>query len=120
MPATLEDSYDTLLAAFPDLPASPIIRRAYGHARQQMPDFLFNHVARSWIFAAKIGARGGDRFDADVVGVSTLLHDIGMTAHGDGPYRFEVNGAEVARGFVRDLGLTIGVRSLCGMQWRST
>ena len=69
-----------------------------------MPDFLFNHVSRSWIFAAKIGARGENSFDADVVGVSTLLHDIGMTSHGDGPHRFEVNGAEVARAFVRDLG----------------
>jgi hypothetical protein len=100
----LLNSYEALLGSFPDLPTSPTILRAHAFAREHMPDFLFNHVTRSWIFAAKLGVRGGDQFDADVVGVSTLLHDIGMTPHGDGPHRFEVNGAEVARAFVRDLG----------------
>lgn len=104
MASALLTSYDTLAGGFPDLPVSPVIRRAYHYAQQHMPDFLFNHVSRSWIFAAKVGALGGREFDADVVGVSTLLHDIGLTPHGDGPHRFEVNGAEVARAFVRDLG----------------
>lgn len=104
MPSISTQSYDNLLTALPDLPTSPIVRRAYDFARDHMPDFLFNHVSRSWIFAAKVGARTVNTFDVDVVGVSTLLHDIGLTPHGDGPHRFEVNGAMVARAFVQDLG----------------
>ena len=69
-----------------------------------MSHSIFNHVTRSWIFATKLGARRGDRFDADVVAVSTLLHDIGLTPHADGPHRFEVNGASFAKTFVREQG----------------
>lgn len=43
-------------------------------------------------------------YDAEVVAVSTILHDIGLTPLGDGPHRFEVNGAEIAADFVRRLG----------------
>lgn len=69
-----------------------------------MPPVLFNHVIRSWIFASKIGTRHADPFDAEIVAITTLLHDIGFTSHGEGPHRFEVNGANVARSFVRELG----------------
>jgi hypothetical protein len=96
--------YPELRGVFNDLPDSLVIQRAFGFARQRMPHTLFNHVTRSWIFAAKVGARRGEVFDADVVAVATLLHDIGMTPHGEGQHRFEVNGAMIAKAFVRDLG----------------
>ncbi|WP_332531629.1 HD domain-containing protein [Massilia sp.] len=69
-----------------------------------MPDYLFNHVLRSWIFATRIAAMHAIAYDAEVVAVSTILHDIGLTPLGDGPHRFEVNGAEIAADFVRRLG----------------
>lgn len=96
--------YPELRGVFSDLPDSPVILRAFEFARGRMPHSMFNHVTRSWIFAAKVGARRGDVFDAEVVAVATLLHDMGLTPHGGGPHRFEVNGAMIAKAFVRDLG----------------
>lgn len=50
-----------------------------------MPDYLFHHVLRSWIFATRIAAMHAIAYDAEVVAVSTILHDIGLTPLGDGP-----------------------------------
>ncbi|MBU1376178.1 MAG: HD domain-containing protein [Alphaproteobacteria bacterium] len=97
-------SLSDLTAVFGDLPRSPVIHRAYDHVRERLEPFLFNHVARSWVFSVKLAARRGQALDAEVVAVSTLLHDLGLTPHAPGPHRFEVNGAEAARAFVRDLG----------------
>lgn len=44
----------SLLGRFPDLPTSLFVLRAHAFVREIMPDFLFNHVTRSWVFAAKI------------------------------------------------------------------
>ena len=38
--------------------------------------------------------------------VGTLLHDIGLTASVSGPNRFEVNGADAARSFIKGEGLS--------------
>lgn len=97
-------SYPDLRALFPTLPETPIILRAFDFARDHMSHSLFNHVTRSWIFATKIAVVRGDSFDAEIVAVATLLHDIGLAPHGDGPHRFEVNGAGIAAAFVREQG----------------
>lgn len=44
--------------------------------------------------------------DREVVAVGTILHDIGLTAGVSGPNRFEVNGADAARSFIRNQGLS--------------
>ena len=38
--------------------------------------------------------------------IGTLLHDIGLTADVSGPHRFEVNGANAARSFIKDAGFS--------------
>ena len=43
----------------------------------------------------------GIDYDREVVAVGTILHDIGLTASVSGPNRFEVNGAEAARSFIK-------------------
>jgi hypothetical protein len=43
--------------------------------------------------------------DAEVLAVTTILHDIGLTESFDGPLRFEVEGANAARTFARKEGL---------------
>jgi hypothetical protein len=87
-----------------DLPETPFIKQAFGYARDRMSATLFNHVARSWIFAVKLGVMKQMSYDAEVVAASVLLHDMGLTEHADGPNRFEVNGAGAARAFVCDHG----------------
>ena len=97
-------SHAHLRERFAEIPETPAILKAFTFAQERMSPVLFNHVTRSWIFAAKIGAQRAEPFDAEIVAVTTLLHDMGFTPHGEGPHRFEVNGANVARAFVRDLG----------------
>jgi hypothetical protein len=96
--------YSTLCKHFPDLARTSPIESAFDYARDYMPDYLFNHVTRSWIFASRVAEKNSIKYDAEVVAVSTLMHDMGLTAKGKGPNRFEVNGAIMAAGFVRQLG----------------
>jgi hypothetical protein len=102
--ATVPATQEELRAQFPGLPNSPLISRAFDYARDRSPAFLFNHVARSWMFAAKLAVLEGVSHDAEVLAVSTLLHDLGLTEHASGANRFEVNGAGVAAAFVREQG----------------
>lgn len=104
MSKTIALSHPQLHERFAELAETPAILKAFALAQERMSPVLFNHVTRSWIFAAKIGAQRAEPFDAEIVAVTTLLHDMGFTAHGEGPHRFEVNGANVAHAFVRNLG----------------
>lgn len=76
---------------------TPLVRRAFDIARTHLDPYLFNHVMRSWLFATLIAEQKGDPYDAEVLAVSTLLHDIGLSEAFAGPLRFEVEGANVAR-----------------------
>src|SRR6267378_1059680 len=67
---------------------TPLVTRAMDYARTHSEPFLFNHAARSWLFA-----------------VGTLLHDLGLTSSFTGQKRFEIEGADAARAFAREQGL---------------
>ncbi|HEU4390128.1 MAG TPA: HD domain-containing protein, partial [Blastocatellia bacterium] len=84
---------------------TPLITRAMDYARTHSEPFLFNHAVRSWLFAARLGQLQGISYDAEVVAVSTLLHDVGLTKNFTGPRRFEIEGADAARAFAREQGL---------------
>jgi hypothetical protein len=58
---------------------TPLITRAMDYARIHSEPFLFNHAVRSWLFAARLGHLQGVPHDAEVVGVGSLLHDLGLT-----------------------------------------
>lgn len=62
-------------------------------------------VVRSWLFAARLGQLSHIDHDAEVVAVGTLLHDITLNERFDGPRRFEVEGADLARAFSRQGGV---------------
>ena len=96
-------AFDALRNQF-DLPETPFIAKTFDYARTHMSAFLLNHVARSWIFAVRLGVMTKTNLDAEVLAASVLLHDMGLTEHADGPERFEVNGASFARKFVCEHG----------------
>ena len=96
--------YTALCSHFPTLPRTALIESAFDYARENMPDYLFNHVTRSFICSTRVAEKNSIKYDAEVVAVSTLINDIGLTSKGEGPNRFEVNGAIVAADFVRKLG----------------
>lgn len=84
---------------------SPLISRAMAFARAHSEPVLFNHAVRSWLFAVRLGQLDGIAHDPEVVAVASLLHDLGLTDHVPGQRRFEVEGADAARAFVREQGL---------------
>lgn len=86
------------------IPATPLIDQTMEYARQKCEPYLFNHVVRSWLFAARIGQLKNIEHDAEVVAVGTLLHDITLNKHFLGPRRFEVEAADIARSFAKDIG----------------
>ena len=83
----------------------PVITRAIEVARDRSEPYLFNHAMRSWLFAALLAQRKQAAHDAEVLAVTTILHDIGLTESFDGPLRFEVEGANAARAFAREEGM---------------
>jgi hypothetical protein len=84
---------------------TPLITRAVEYARIHSEPYLFNHAVRSWLFATLLGQLQDLPHDAEAVAVGTLLHDLGLTASFTGPKRFEIEGADAARGFAREEGL---------------
>jgi hypothetical protein len=95
---------DSRMLAGIQVPATSIVDRAMEYARQKCEPYLFNHVVRSWLFAARIGQIQNVEHDAEVVAVGTLLHDITLNEGFAGPRRFEVEGADLARSFATDIG----------------
>jgi hypothetical protein len=94
------------LIAGVSVPDSPLITESLEYARKLSEPYLFNHAVRSWLFAVKIGQLKRIDYDAEVLAVGTILHDIGLTAGVSGPNRFEVNGATAAVSFIKDRGLS--------------
>src|SRR3979490_705010 len=63
---------------------------------------LFNHSSRVYYFGALAGQRRGLRFDAELLYAGAMFHDIGLVpAHSSPEDRFEVDGANAARDFLR-------------------
>jgi hypothetical protein len=86
------------------VPDTFLVARAVEYAREQCEPYLFNHVVRSWLFAARIGQLQNIEHDPEVLAIGTLLHDITLNERFVGPRRFEVEGADLARSFVREGG----------------
>ena len=59
------------------LPDSRTVRDAYAEAEAVSQPWLFNHVARSWLYGAKLTQHRGFAPDAELVAVSVLLKPIG-------------------------------------------
>jgi len=84
---------------------TPLITRALEYVRTHSEPYLFNHAVRSWLFAVRLGQLQGGAYDAEVVAIGSLLHDLGLTPGFTGPRRFEIEGADAARTFAKEHGL---------------
>jgi HD domain len=66
------------------------------------PTLLFNHSSRVYYFAALSGQRRGLRYDPELLYAGAMFHDIGLVpAYSSDADRFEVDGANAARNFLR-------------------
>jgi hypothetical protein len=68
--------------------------------RAQAPGVLAAHCYRTYLFGAALGTRDGLDWDAELLFISAMLHDLGLTDFlgGDGP--FEQRGAAAARSWL--------------------
>src|SRR5262249_6362632 len=98
------------------VPDTPLVASAVRYARAKGAPYLFNHVVRSWLFAARIGKLRNIVHDEEVVALGTLLHDITLNERFAGPRRFEVEGADLARTFAIESGVD---RSRAQLIWDS-
>lgn len=87
------------------LPDSEICSAALKLAVDASPAFLANHCVRSYLFGRELAAAKGLRsevdYDDELVFLSCILHDLGVTEYGTGDQRFEVEGADAAARFLR-------------------
>jgi hypothetical protein len=88
-----------------DFPDSDVCSAALQLASNVSPEFIANHCVRSYLFARELAAGRGLRSDVDyddeLVFLSCILHDLGITGYGGGDQRFEVEGADAAARFLR-------------------
>ncbi|MBB3659420.1 hypothetical protein FHX15_004684 [Rhizobium sp. BK650] len=92
------------------VPDTEIVRKALKYAEKIYEPYLFNHVMRSWLFAASLAKIQNVDHDEEVVALGTLLHDVTLNPSFRGPRRFEVEGADIARRFAWDSGV-VGQRA---------
>src|SRR5262245_19751112 len=87
-------------------PDSELCRRATSLVAELSPPFLFNHCVRSFLFADAIGQRDGLKYDRELLYLSAMLHDLGLTeSYVGADQRFELEGADRAREFLVERGL---------------
>jgi ketosteroid isomerase-like protein len=88
------------------LPETELAEQAYLFAERIEPDFVFAHSVRSYLYAREVaGRRPSPDHDDELVFLACVLHDIGLTAQGNGDQRFEVDGADLAADFLRERGM---------------
>ena len=84
------------------VPESKIANEITEFIRDTEPTLLFNHSSRVYYFGALAGQRRGVKFDAELLYTGAMFHDIGLTpAYSSAADRFEVDGANAARDFLR-------------------
>jgi HD domain len=92
-----------------DLPAGPLAEAALAAARDSESSPVFHHSVRSFFFAQLLAARDGcladSDYDRDLLFAATVMHDLGAGGLAAGAARFEVEGADLAAGVLRQHGM---------------
>ena len=88
------------------IPDSKLAREITELVRDTETPLLFNHSSRVYYWGALTGKRRGFRFDPELLYAGAMFHDVGLTPqHATAHKRFEVDGANVARDFLRSHGI---------------
>src|SRR6202021_39617 len=88
------------------VPDTALVRDAVDLSRSSLEPFLFNHVMRSWLFAVVLSDGAEHPPDSELLAVAAVLHDMGLTDRYTTENRFEVDGANAARAFLSDRGIS--------------
>src|SRR4030081_827820 len=84
------------------IPDSKLAREITELVRDIESALLFHHSSRVFYWGALAGKRRGLKFDPELLYAGAMFHDMGLThQHSSQTERFEVDGANVARDFLR-------------------
>ena len=84
------------------IPDSKLAREITEVVRDTETSLLFHHSSRVYYFGALAGKRRRLKFDPELLYAGAMFHDMGLTRkHASAHERFEVDGANVARDFLR-------------------
>jgi hypothetical protein len=88
------------------IPDSTIAKQATELLREHGTAFIYNHSLRVFLFSSLNGKRNNLPYDPELLYVSSVFHDLGLVPHYSSPdKRFEVDGANAARDFLKSHGL---------------
>jgi HD domain len=89
------------------IPDSTLAREITEYVRDTESPLLFHHSSRVFYWGALTGLRRGLTFDAELLYAGAMFHDMGLTPqHSSYTERFEVDGANAARDFLRGHGIS--------------
>lgn len=88
-----------------EVPETTLAREATEYVRDTAGPLLYDHSARVYQFGVLQGHRRGLAFDAELLYVAALFHDLGLVAGHRTDRRFELDGADEARRFLLDHGV---------------
>jgi hypothetical protein len=88
------------------IPDSALAREITDFVIDTESPLLFHHSSRVYYWGALAGKRRGLNFDLELLYAGAMFHDVGlMRQHSSADERFEVDGANAARDFLRDHGI---------------
>jgi HD superfamily phosphodiesterase len=90
------------------IPDSSLAREITELVRETESPLLFHHSSRVYYWGALAGKRRALKFDVELLYAGAMFHDMGLTPEHASPHeRFEVDGANVARDFLRSRGISV-------------
>ena len=91
------------------LPAGPLAEASLALVRTSESRPIVDHSIRSFLFARLVadeeGCLSDAAYDEDLLFAATVMHDLGLGEHAQGQGRFEVEGADLAAGVLREHGI---------------
>src|SRR6266849_7060822 len=89
------------------IPDSQLASEVTELVRDTESPLLFHHSSRVYYFGALAGKHRGLSFDPELLYAGAMFHDMGLThRHSSATERFEVDGANAARDFLRGHGIS--------------
>jgi HD superfamily phosphodiesterase len=84
------------------VPDSKLAQEITEFVRETESSLLFNHSSRVYQFGVLAGQQRGLKFDRELLYAGAMFHDVGLVpAYSSASDRFEVDGANAARDFLR-------------------
>jgi HD domain len=91
------------------LPSTELAKRTLRYVEGIEPRPIYLHSVRTYLYGRFVGEgqdlQAGRDYDDELLFLGCMLHDVGLTADGDGDARFDLDGADLAARYLTDQGL---------------